>query len=148
MELLVPWLEVECLRDLAEESSCESDCECESDLVKSISVYLFQIQTDTMYLEWSDSDEAACLKKSRLPVPLVWGSGASLALPPVVLLRTGRYSVRPSGDSGNGGVEGLNFASWICAAKSEISRRASRYLEVTDERSASVAVWVSCRATS
>ena len=31
-ELLVPWLEVEALRDLAEESSCESETDCDSDL--------------------------------------------------------------------------------------------------------------------
>ena len=31
-ELLVPWLEVEALRDLADESSCESDTDCCSDL--------------------------------------------------------------------------------------------------------------------
>jgi hypothetical protein len=42
MELLVPWLEVECLRDLAEDSSCESDCECESDLLKRLLAYLFK----------------------------------------------------------------------------------------------------------
>ena len=31
-ELLVPWLDVDTLRDLAEDSSCESDKDCESDL--------------------------------------------------------------------------------------------------------------------
>ena len=33
MGLLLPWLlEKEGLRDLAKDSSCESDCDCESDL--------------------------------------------------------------------------------------------------------------------
>jgi hypothetical protein len=42
MELLVPWLEIEALRDLAEDSSCDNDCDCESDLcnVTKISAYL------------------------------------------------------------------------------------------------------------
>lgn len=31
-ELLVPWLEKEALRVCTEESSCESDCDCDSDL--------------------------------------------------------------------------------------------------------------------
>ena len=39
-ELLVPWLEIEALRDLAEDSSCESDKECETDLNKSICIQI------------------------------------------------------------------------------------------------------------
>ena len=49
-ELLVPWLEKEVLRVCTEESSCDSDKDCESDLE----------------LAWSDSAEAACRKKGRL----------------------------------------------------------------------------------
>ncbi len=45
-ELLV---EKEALRERADDNSCESESDCESDL------------------EWSDSAEAACLKKGRLP---------------------------------------------------------------------------------
>ena len=32
MELVVPWLEIEALRDLADDSSCESDKDCDTDL--------------------------------------------------------------------------------------------------------------------
>lgn len=49
MELLAPWLEKEVLRERAEESSCDSERDCDSDL------------------EWSDSVEAACRKKRRRP---------------------------------------------------------------------------------
>jgi len=49
---LPPALENEALRERAEESSCESDCDCESDLA------------------WSDSDEAAWRKKSLRPAEL------------------------------------------------------------------------------
>ena len=57
IELLVPWLDVEALRDLAEDSSCESDTDCESDLtaVSLESTFIHELTTN---LEWSDSDEA------------------------------------------------------------------------------------------
>lgn len=35
-ELLVPWLEIEALRDLADDSSCESDKDCETDLHNAV----------------------------------------------------------------------------------------------------------------
>jgi hypothetical protein len=31
-ELLVPWLEKDVLRECTDDSSCDSDCDCESDL--------------------------------------------------------------------------------------------------------------------
>lgn len=61
------------MRDRAEESSCESDCDCDSDLQQSMYVRLVSIilhPVISLYLECSDSDEAACLKKRRLPAPL------------------------------------------------------------------------------
>ena len=70
-ELLVPWLEDDVLRERAEESSCESDCDCESDLDMKIHQHKkwFLMSRFMTYLEWSDSVEAACLKKGRLPLP-------------------------------------------------------------------------------
>lgn len=35
-ELLVLWLEIEALRDLAEDSSCESETDCETDLQSNV----------------------------------------------------------------------------------------------------------------
>lgn len=53
------------------------------------------------HLEWSDSVEAACLKKSRRADVLSWGSVASRTLPPVIRRRNGGISMGLSvaGDS-------------------------------------------------
>lgn len=40
--LPVPWLEIEGLRERADESSCESDCDCESDLWEVSTGYAIQ----------------------------------------------------------------------------------------------------------
>ena len=98
-------------------------------------------------LEWRDSAEAACLKKRRrVPeLSLIFLTGLFLGVPEV--FPGGSKSSCLSRDSEAARPwESLTSSSWD--ERSRISRRASRYLAVTLERSARVAVWVCWRARS
>ena len=81
MELLVPWLEVEALRDLAEDSSCESDTDCESDLTAvrlGIRLSTSQVHTSSGATRTRPrcGKKGACLTHSTAPDPLTAASSA------------------------------------------------------------------------
>ena len=113
-ELLVPWLEVEALRDLADDSSCESDTDCCSDLKET---QPSAHQSLGPAIEKSDLDErdsleaAWCLEKPRLAVPFPFNSVSllSLGLPLPILLLGERSAGRSSDSEGASGA--LTLAS-------------------------------------
>ena len=83
-ELLVPWLEVEALRDLAEESSCESETDCDSDLTavllgRRLSTFQLHTSNGATPTRPRSGKKAACQMRLTAPGLLTSASAAGRA---------------------------------------------------------------------